>query len=482
MFEKTNSFVKLLIVLINKKELYMLVNKAFTRYLGKKALTMIEKDPEKGILQAINFVNPFIKSQSTRQYLADTKRALEDEKSSYANMVRKIFTELSPATRKSLVNNFAINGLIYGIAKTKKLKEKHGFNFPWVILMDPTSACNLKCTGCWAASYSQKSELDLNTLDNIIKQGKKLGIYFYIYSGGEPTIRKKDLLYLAKKHHDCYFMAFTNGTLVDKEFADQLGELGNFALAFSIEGVEEATDFRRGKGTYKKVIEGMNNMKQAGALFGFSTCYHSKNVSQVGNAEFLDYLIELGCKFGWYFTYIPIGKDATVDLLVTPDQREYMYHFVREMRATKPIFLMDFWNDGEYAGGCIAGARSYIHINANGDVEPCAFIHYANVNIKEVSLFEALKSPLFAEYKKNQPFNENHLRPCPLLDNPEKFVQIVNNSNAYSTEVLHKEKPEEIYNRTIDISRKWAIVADKLWKKSKNKQEEDKKTFVESKV
>ncbi|HOV46831.1 MAG TPA: SPASM domain-containing protein, partial [Exilispira sp.] len=130
----------------------------------------------------------------------------------------------------------------------------------------------------------------------------------------------------------------------------------------------------------------------------------------------------------------------------------------------------------------IAGARSYIHINANGDVEPCAFIHYANVNIKEVSLFEALKSPLFVEYKKNQPFNENHLRPCPLLDNPEKLVEMVNNSNAYSTEVLQKEKPEEIYNRTIKTSQKWAIVADKLWKKSKNKQEEHEKAFVKNKA
>ena len=51
-----------------------------------------------------------------------------------------------------------------------------------------------------------------------------------------------------------------------------------------------------------------------------------------------------------------------------------MYEQVRKFRQTKPIFTMDFWNDGEYAGGCIAGGRRYLHINAGGDVDPCVFI------------------------------------------------------------------------------------------------------------
>jgi len=143
-------------------------------------------------------------------------------------------------------------------------------------------------------------------------------------------------------HNDCIFLSFTNGTLVDEAFAKALSEVGNFGLAFSIEGFESATDFRRGKGTYKKVLEGMQNMKKYGGAFGFSACYHSKNTEAVGDPEFLDFLIEQGCMFGWYFTYMPLGKDADTSLLATAEQREHMFHFVREARKTKPIFLIDF--------------------------------------------------------------------------------------------------------------------------------------------
>jgi sulfatase maturation enzyme AslB (radical SAM superfamily) len=153
-------------------------------------------------------------------------------------------------------------------------------------------------------------------------------------------------------------MAFTNGTLVDDAFAKALVDVGNFGLAFSIEGFEDATDFRRGKGTYEKVIQGMQNMKKYGAPFGFSACYHSKNTEALGNEAFLDFLIEQGCMFGWYFTYIPLGKDADTSLLATPEQREYMFHWVRKMRDIKPIYILDFWNDGQYVNGCVAGGRA----------------------------------------------------------------------------------------------------------------------------
>ncbi len=86
--------------------------------------------------------------------------------------------------------------------------------------------------------------------------------------------------------------------------------------------------------------------------------------------------------------------------MVIPEQREYMYHQIRKYRKTKPLFTMDFWNDGEYVKGCIAGGRCYLHISANGDIEPCAFIHYSDSSIYEKTLLEAYKSPLFMQYYK----------------------------------------------------------------------------------
>jgi len=154
-------------------------------------------------------------------------------------------------------------------------------------------------------------------------------------------------------------------------------------------------------------------------------------------------MIEKGAKFAWLFTYMPVGVDAVPELMVTSEQRKFMFEQIRKFRETKPIFTMDFWNDGQYAGGCIAGGKRYLHINANGDIEPCAFIHYSDSNIYEKTILEALKSPLFMQYHDNQPFNKNHLRPCPLLDNPEYLANMVEKSGAKSTDMRN---PEDVHS------------------------------------
>ena len=147
--------------------------------------------------------------------------------------------------------------------------------------------------------------------------------------------------------------------------------------------------------------------------FGVSCCYTSQNIDSLSSEEFFDSLIADGAKFAWFFHYMPVGNDAVTQLLPSPEQRKKMYDRIRAYRSTKPIFTIDFQNDGEYVGGCIAGGRRYIHINANGDMEPCAFIHYSDSSVYDKTLLEALKSPLFMAYHDGQPFNENMFRPAP---------------------------------------------------------------------
>ena len=302
-------------------------------------------------------------------------------------------------------------------------------------------------------------------MDNIITQGKELGIFMYIYSGGEPLVRKKDLIRLAEKHNDCAFGAFTNATLIDEDFVQDLLKVGNFTFMISVEGTKEETDARRGAGTYEKLMHSMDLLKAAGIPFGYSACYHSKNYKTIASDEWNDLMIEKGCLFGWLFTYMPIGTNAALDLLVTDEQRKYMYDRVRDMRTYKPIFIMDFWNDGEYVGGCIAGGRRYFHINACGDCEPCAFIHYATHNIHDCSLVDALKSPLFKEYQEGQPFSDNLLRPCPLLDNPEALRKMVKKAGAHSTQPLDLEDVDTLTGKTVKVAEKWKVTADEMWEK-----------------
>jgi MoaA/NifB/PqqE/SkfB family radical SAM enzyme len=422
----------------------------------------MENNPEENVPKVVDALLVFIRDKGSRSKLLAAKEVMNDKNNPYRNLIIRGFEELHPKVRKQFVSNFVVNASMVGPERTEALRKQYDCNIPWAILMDPTSACNLKCTGCWAGEYEKTDSLEYEVMDRVIREGKEMGIYFYLYSGGEPTIRKADLLKLAEVHNDCMFLAFTNGTLVDEEFSQALADLGNFVLAFSIEGFEEQTDFRRGSGTYVKVLEGMRHMREAKAPFGFSSCYHSKNVDNIGSEEFLDFLVEQGCMFGWYFTYMPLGKNADTSLMTNADQREFMAHWVREMRTKKPVFLMDFWNDAPYVDGCIAGGRRYLHINATGDVEPCAFIHYANANIKDGTLMEALQSPLFKEYKKRQPFNKNMFQPCPLLDNPEALAQMVKDSGASSTQPLDHEDVDELCAKCTGPAKEWEAHANLL--------------------
>lgn len=177
----------------------------------------------------------------------------------------------------------------------------------------------------------------------------------------------------------------------------------------------------------------------------------------------MDMLVSNGAKFAWFFHYMPIGNEAVTDLLPTPEQREIMYRKIRSYRSTKPIFTIDFQNDGEFSGGCIAGGRNYLHINANGDIEPCAFIHYADSNIKQKTLLEAYQSPLFMAYKEGQPFNDNLLKPCPMLENPECLMKMVKRTGAHSTDMQSPEEVEGLYLKCKPYANRWNETADRLW-------------------
>ena len=432
----------------------------------KMVLSYLDKDPDTNIPKILDWVERFDTKGTVKGQTTAIRKALADPNNNWNQLVKSLWTDIDDGVRRKLMENFIINATILGGQTQKKVREENNCNIPWAILMDPTSACNLHCIGCWAADYGNKLSMDLETLDSIIKQGTAMGTYMYIYSGGEPLVRKKDLITLCERHPDCQFLSFTNSTLIDEQFANDMLRVKNFIPAISIEGFEDATDSRRGKGTYQAVLKAMALLKAKKLPFGISCCYTSANYKVIGSEEYFDDMIAKGAKFAWFFTYMPIGKDAVPELMCTAEQREYMYHKIREYRNTKPIFTLDFWNDGEYVKGCIAGGRNYLHINANGDIEPCAFIHYSDTNIHTGTLLEAYKNPLFMAYHDGQPFNHNHLRPCPLLDNPEKLAGMVHESGAKSTDCTSPEDVDDLTAKTKPVAEKWAVTADKLWKES----------------
>lgn len=440
-------------------------DKKFTRsvqaFALDKALSYLDKDPEANAPKVMDMVDRFFPAD----WYASQRSAIRDAitaKNNWYQLVMKVW-ELDPGVRKSFFKNFMFNASLSGSIVQEETAAREGCNVPWAILLDPTSACNLHCTGCWAAEYGNRLNLTLEDLDSIVTQGKELGTYMYIFTGGEPLVRKADIISLCQRHPDCEFLSFTNGTLIDEAFCQDMLRVKNFVPAISLEGFEEANDGRRGQGCYEKVRRAMTLLKEHRLPFGISTCYTSKNFEDVSSDAFYNMIIDAGALFIWYFHYMPVGKAAAPELLPTPEQRQEMYRRIRHFRDTRPIFGMDFQNDGEYVGGCIAGGRRYLHINARGDVEPCVFIHYSNANIHNCTLLQALKSPIFMAYHDNQPFNDNMLRPCPMLENPEKLRKMVTETEAKSTDYESPEDVESLCSRCDSYAAHWAPTAEQLW-------------------
>ena len=439
----------------------MALTQAAERAALYKLIDYVDKDPEARIPKIMDTIDRYTPEDVFPTQRAAFRNAI-DGRSNWYELILKAF-RLNPEVRTRLLKALIVDANILAWPVQERAREKYRCNIPWAILLDPTSACNLHCTGCWAAEYGHALNLSYEDICSIIDQGRELGCHVYIYTGGEPLVRKADLIRICERYPDCVFLCFTNATLIDEGFCQDMIRVANFVPAISAEGNEHTTDARRGDGTYAKIERAMDLLREHELPFGISACWTRANADAIATEENMDWMIEKGALFCWYFHFMPVGRSSTPELIPTPEQRERMYRFVREMRGRKPLFTMDFQNDGEFVGGCIAGGRRYLHINAAGDVEPCVFIHYANANIHDVSLLDALRSPLFMKYYEGQPFNTNHLRPCPMLENPDDLPRIVAETGARSTDLVEQETPEQLREKTAAAAAAWAPVAERLW-------------------
>lgn len=446
----------------------------FQKLIIKSIIKKLSDVSDKNIIRILKLS----KRLTSKEYKQTVKFIIDKAKSNHLvlNLFRDIVNKLNSNCRNKLAENLFINSLLIGSKIRDRYKEIYGYKPPYLMVISPTMKCNLRCIGCYAGEYQQKQDLDFETVDRILTEAKeKLGIYFVTISGGEPSVWPH-LFDIFKKHNDMYFQIYTNGTLITKEIANKLAEVGNVACAISVEGYETETDKRRSKGVYKKVLNAMENLKEAGVLFGFSATPTKINSDIISSDEFVDFYINQGCSFGWYFQYIPIGLKPDVSLMSTPEQRLNLMNKIKEMRNIKKIFFGDFWNDGPFVGGCMAaasrnGSGSYFHINCNGDVEPCVFCHFAVDNIKNKSLIEAINSDFFNEIRNKQPYSENLLRPCAIIDNPEVLRNAVKSHNAHPTHPGADSliKDEKIIKHLDNYSLKWQELTDPIWEKEYKK-------------
>lgn len=346
----------------------------------------------------------------------------------------RVLGNLHPNVRRKYLARFVTSILIrdpYTSQLQEEAKQRTGAN-PKLLVISPSMRCNLRCVGCYAGMYNQREELPEALVQRVIDEAKALGVRFFVISGGEPFVYKP-LLRLLANNPDCAFQIYTNGTMIDQAMARKLVQLGNACPCISIEGWKEDTDWRRGAGMWDKVSAAMDNLREAGGIFGFSATATSKNYKIITSDDFIDEMIKRGCAYGWYFMYIPTGLNPDMSLFLTPEQRSEFRELVRQVRSRKPILAGDFWNDGCLTDGCLAGGRHYLHVTASGEVEPCVFAHFAVDNIKEKSLVDIINSDFFKSIRNRAPYHENLLTPCAIIDHPEVLRDSVFKHGAHPT-------------------------------------------------
>ena len=398
----------------------------------KRTLPLLGGMSDKNLGRLLWLVRKLAPTEFTKSFI-DAIDRMRQEQHPTIEVIRRVVRQTSPHVRERLVNSLLVRELMQGNVIRERIRSE-GLAAPQAYLISPTMRCNLRCAGCYAANYSKKDDLEFEVIDRILTEGEELGAFWVTILGGEPFVRQ-DMWEIYKRHNDVFFQIYTNGTLVDKEVSRKLAELGNVLVNFSLEGFEEETDARRGKGVFQKIMQGMDNLREVGVPFGFSSMVTRQNVDTIISDEFNDMLIEKGCLIGWHFLYIPVGLNPDTSLMPTAEQRELMRRKgAQRLRNEKPVFIIDFWNDAPYVDGCIAGGRGYFHINSHGDVEPCIFVHLAVDNIKQKSLKEVINSPYFRGIRARQPYGKNLLRPCTMIDHPQVLREICAECHPHSTD------------------------------------------------
>jgi len=389
---------------------------------------------------------------------------------------KKLLSRPNKKCVRKLVENFLINNILVGSGIRQGIEAREGVRPPFFLVLSPTMRCNLNCAGCSTREYSTENDLPFETIDRIISEAKDLGIYLITTQGGEMFLRK-DMFEIYEKHDNVYFQVYSNGTLIDRKTAKRLADLGNVEVNLSVEGFEKETEERRGKGVWKKIMEAMDNLNEEGCIFGFSATMNRQNADALTSDDFIDLMINRGCYLGWYFQHLPVGKKPDLNMMPTPQQRNRLREQVARWRDTKEIFIGDFWNDGPHVEGCIAG-RSFLHINNKGDVEPCAFVHFAVDNIHGKTLWEAINSPFMKAIRRMQQaenapqaYSDNLLTPCMIIDQPWVLREVVTAHGARPTDDGDGLLRGEIADGLDSYSQEIHALYDPLWEEVKKKSQ-----------
>lgn len=316
-------------------------------------------------------------------------------------------------------------------AKRKREKlESEGDHIPPFLMASVATSCNLHCKGCYARANKscgeglKSSELSKERWEEIFYEAKELGIPFILLLGGEPLMRR-EIIEKASSFKEIIFPIFTNGTMFDEKYISLFDKNRNLVPMISIEGNKDETDGRRGIGTYNSIMTSINSLNKKGVLLGCSITVTTENLITVTSKEFIEDIYDKGARIVLFAEYVPVTKE-TKNLAPTDKERLILEENIKTLRVLfENMVFLSFPGDEKYSGGCLAAGRGFFHINANGGAEPCPFSPYSDVNLKEYSLREALKSPLFKKLKDNEALLGDHDGGCLLFEKEEVVKDLI---------------------------------------------------------
>ena len=315
-------------------------------------------------------------------------------------------------------------------SKRRRAAEDAGEHVPSFLITSITSKCNLHCAGCYSRCSQATTDAEpVNQLTGeewlrIFDEADQLGISFILLAGGGPMLRRS-VIEAAGQMENVLFPIFTNGTYMDEKYFDLFDRCRNLIPIMSIEGEKETTNRRRGEGVYDRVIANMDELCRRGLIFGTSVTVTTENLREVTSEAFLETLSDRGCKAVIYVEFVPVSEDGA-QLAPGDGERAFLNDEIARLRSDRPeMVYVSFPGDEKGSGGCVAAGRGFFHINSHGGAEPCPFSPYSDVNVKNTSLREALRSPLFTALRDGGLLLDDHAGGCVLFEKRELVERIL---------------------------------------------------------
>ncbi|MAT16189.1 MAG: radical SAM protein [Planctomyces sp.] len=346
----------------------------------------------------------------------------------YLRMANRFLTRVDKRALWKLGYNMGWKGM-RSVQKFKK-RLKQGDVFPPFLYISIINSCNLRCQGCWVDVAAKQSRIDLEAMNKLIGEAKEMGNSFFGIVGGEPFMHP-ELLDILAAHPDCYFQVFTNGQFITDEKAKRLRELGNVTPLISVEGNEIVSDQRRGRsGVLNKTMEGIHNCLNNKIFTGVCTSLCQTNYKDLLQESWIDRLIEMGVMYTWFHVYRPMGPEGCPELALTAEQQYEARKFVVEMRAKKPIIIIDAYYDGEGRAVCPAATGISHHISPWGGIEPCPIVQFSKENIHDES--KTLKEKFLGSnyLKEFRQLARSTTRGCIVLERPDLLKQLMEKENV----------------------------------------------------